>query len=168
MIENFIKDYEVWVHFITATILFLIVIYFAWSYIVNTITATVDNSKYSYMIIRWILAKHDKEMTPEMEKKFITKKDMDVINNIQYFLNTVEMVGTRDCKYKEIEHPFFVWHDVVFCRTDGNDVVKIDDGKMGKISDDEEIKEIVISENFTKVLCAVDICNKIREHIKDI
>ena len=80
----------------------------------------------------------------------------------------MKAVGLRDCKYKELKHPFFVWHDVVFCRTNGNDVVKISDGQLGKIPEDEEIKEIVISENFTKVMCAIDFTVKMEQHFKDI
>ena len=167
-IKNIILQYNVWIHFITAVILLVIISYWAWKTCVNSITYTADNSKYAYLIIKWILAQKKREMTPEIEKKFINVKDMEAILKMNNFLNTVKSASLEKCTYKELKHPFFVWHDVVFVRTNGNDVVRVDNGQMGKIRDEEEIEAIVISDSFAKIMCAVEYAIKMQEHFNEI
>lgn len=166
-IQN-IQNYGAWIHFITAVLLLAIIVYWAWKYCVSSITLTADNSKYAYLIIKWILSRKKQEMTPDIEKKFINVNDMQVIINMQNFLNTVKSASLRECKYKELKHPFFVWHDKVFVRTKGNDVVQIEDGTLGKIPEDEVINEIVISGSFTRVMAAIEYALKMEKHFKGL
>lgn len=161
-----IQDYGAWIHFITAVILLAIFVYWAWKFCVNSIANTADNSKYAYLIIKWILTQKKQEMTPDIEKKFINIQDMQAIMNMQNFINTVKSASLRECRYKELKHPFFIWHDKVFVRTKGNDVVKVEDGVLGKIPEDEMVSEITISGNFTRVMAAIDYALKMEKHFK--
>lgn len=161
-----IQDYGAWIHFITAVILLAIFIYWAWKLCVNSIANTADNSKYAYLIIKWILTQKKQEMTPDIEKKFINIQDMQAIMNMQNFINTIKSASLRECKYNELKHPFFIWHDKVFVRTKGTDVVKVEDGVLGKIPEDEMISEITISGNFTRVMAAIDYALKMEKHFE--
>jgi hypothetical protein len=163
-----IQDYGAWIHFITAVLLLIFIVYWIWKCCVNSITFTADNSKYAYLIIKWILAHKKQEMTPEMEKKFINVQDMQAIMNMQNFINTVKAASLRDCKYNELKHPFFIWNDKVFVRTTGNDVVMIESGRLGKISMEENVKEITISGSFTRVMAAIEYALKMEQHFKGL
>lgn len=163
-----IRDYEVWLHAITACVLLVLLLFYLWRFCVNSIANTADNSKYAYMIIKWILSKKNQEMTPEIQKKFISIEDMGKIERMQNFLNTVDKATIKKSKYKEMKHPFFVWHEALFCRTNGNDVVRVNDGKIGKIQDDEEVDEIIISTNFTKIITAIHFAVEMKKHFDKI
>jgi hypothetical protein len=57
---------------------------------------------------------------------------------------------------------------MVFVRTKGNDVVKIEDGTLGKIPEDEIVNEIVISGSFTRVMAAIEYALKMEKHFKGL
>ena len=155
-----IEDYGAWIHLITAIILLAIFIYWAWKFCVDSIANTADNSKYAYLIIKWILTQKRQEITPDIERKFINIQDMQAIINMQNFINTVKSASLRKCKYSELKHPFFIWHDKVF--------VRVEDGVLGKINEDEMISEITISSNFTRVMAAIDYALKMEKHFKGL
>lgn len=167
-IIQIIQDNGPWIHFITSILLLAILVYWAWKFCVNSIANTADNSKYAYLIIKWILTQKKQEMTSGIEKKFINVQDMQAITNMQNFINTIKSASLRECKYNELKHPFFVWHDKVFVRTNGTDVVKVEDGTLGKIPEDEMVSEITISSNFTRVVAAIDYALKMEKHFEGV
>ena len=118
-------------------------------------------SQYSYSNLKTSF-----ESLSDIEKKFINIQDMQAIMNMQNFINTVKSASLRECKYIELKHPFFIWHDKVFVRTKGTDVVKVEDGVLGKIPEDEMVSEITISGNFTRVMAAIDYALKMEKHFE--
>lgn len=167
-ISEILHSYELWIHFVAGVLIVALALFYLWRFCVGSFVNAVDNSKYSYLIIRWILSRKGTEMSPEMEKKFINVNDMNTIINMQNFIDSIKIVTTEKKKYKDLKHPFFVWHGHVFCRTNGNDIVKIDDAKLGKIEENETVDEIVISGNFSKVMTAVHFAVEMEKHFKDV
>ena len=87
---------------------------------------------------------------------------------MQKLVNTLCSVAVKKMPYKEITHPFFVWHKNLFMRATGNNIVRVVDGKTGIIPEDEIVDSVIISEKFDEVVASANFARLIKENIKSL
>ena len=138
-------------------------------YITRFFVDIIDASKYclAFSVYYFKTKKGVIAKDKELMKRYITPNDYIVIEKAKDVLNKlstkVEFVETT---YAELKHPFFIWYGKIFCKSDGNDIIDIKDGRIGKISPTEKVKSCVLYDNFEYILQYVDFAKKLEEKLK--
>ncbi len=138
---------------------------------ISKVCFIVENSKYCWDIVEWIITqKKNNDVPDHIRKRFISEINLnrlEVFNDIMSKLDS-KSIQIKTMKYSELKHPLFDWHGKIFARTDGNDIVDISDGRMGKISPDEIVNSIELYDHLVEILNAVEILKKYKEQAKEL
>lgn len=131
----------------------------------------VENSKYCWYIVEWIITQKKHNDVPDnIRKRFISEINLnrlEVFNDVMSKLDS-KSIDIKTMKYSELKHPMFDWHGKIFARTDGNDIVDISNGRMGKINPDEMVNSIELYDHLVEILNAVEIMKKYKEQAKEL
>jgi len=132
------------------------------------IVDAIDSTKYCLAFCAYYFKVDKSKIDKEMMKRYINPKDYLVIEKTKEVLKNLTMkIEFKEMKYSELKHPFFLWYGKIFCKSDGNDVIDIKDGKVGKISPDEKVKSCVLYDNFEFLLKNVEFANILSKKLEE-
>lgn len=120
----------------------------------NRIMQAIDLSPYLLSFVRWFFTIKKKQEIPEdLRRRFLTEQEYQMVLRMQGVIDSLgtETLQTLEMKYSELEHPLFIWHDKVFCRSNGNDIIDLETGQLGKIAGDETVSSLHVFDNLVKI-----------------
>nr|DAQ92044.1 MAG TPA: hypothetical protein [Caudoviricetes sp.] len=137
---------------------------------VGSLCKAIDGSPYALMFVLWWFKKTNREMPEAMKKRFLSQDEFQMVVRMQSFINALgpERLSFITRKYSELEHPLFIWHDQLFCRSNGNDVINIATGQAGKIPENEVVTSMEIFGSLIDVSNILDINKKMKEKFEQM
>lgn len=126
----------------------------------KNILKTIYESKYAYSFLKWWLTvKKGQTISKSLEKRFLTMQDYAMVFRMQCFINTLstEHLNIKKMKYIDLKHPIFMWHDRLFCRSNGREVICLEDGRVGVINENEIVKSVIIFDSLVQISEAIDL-----------
>lgn len=130
------------------------------------IQLAINSSKYAMKFMYWLFKINEGKEIPEaFRKRFLTNEQLKMVERMQGFIDTlgddrIDIIGQ---KYSELECPLFIWHDETFCRSTGNDVISLENGRLGKIDDNEMVVSIKTFESIIDLCDTLDVHKKLGE-----
>ena len=154
----------------TQIIMYVVFILFLLKYSIRFFVDIIDSSKYclAFSVYYFRLSKEEISKDKELLKRYINPNDYIVIEKTKEILHKLtDKVEFVETTYSELKHPFFVWYGKIFCKSDGNEVIDIKDGNVGKISPQEKVKSCVLYDNFEYFLKYVEFAKELEKKLKE-
>lgn len=144
-------------------------IFFLLFLLVTGMSKMIDASKYCYAFVKWFFFIKTKEnFDQEQEMMFLSPKNFQMVQRMQTFVNDLgeEHLKIMTCRYSDLKHPLFMWHNKIFCRTNGNDIVCLEDGILGKIPMNEIVQTVKIFSSLLHVASILETHRAMQEKFK--
>lgn len=138
---------------------------------VMKIVKAIDVSPYAFLFVRWFLLEKRKTHFPqELKKRFILEEDLDMITRMQFFIDGLDKshLDVVNTKYSELEHPLFVWHDKLFCKSNTNQVISLDTGNIGIIPEDENVSSIKSFDSLIHLSSILEINRRVQKKFEEM
>lgn len=130
----------------------------------------IDGSPYALMFVRWCFGRNHREIPEALKKRFLNEAEYQMVLRMQNFINALgpERLNFVEMRYSELEHPFFFWHNQLFCRSKGNDIINVATGQAGKIPEDEVVSSMEIFGSLIDVVNILDMNKKMKEKFDEM